>query len=246
MSRVLGGFAPATVETRRAAYRAAFDVERTNRYPTVDAFEARAGYRLDEPQLLAAAYVLACPLKANPPNWQHGRVLYAAARQYLEGVRRRVMMLDIGTAKGFSALCLRWAMLDAGVEGNLVSVDVIDPTSREPRNTFAELERPLTLAELHRPWPELEGVRFKHQTGVEFLEKYAGRIEFAFVDGKHTSDVVRREGELLADRQDSGDVAIFDDVHLPDVWRAVQGLDAYDVERLGVLPQRAYAIGRRR
>ena len=54
----------------------------------------------------AAARVLACPLKANPPNWQHGRVLYAGYRAYLAGLQRRVLLLDIGTAKGFSAAAM--------------------------------------------------------------------------------------------------------------------------------------------
>lgn len=247
MNRILGGmptFTPNT--TPRDAYDQAFARERARDYPMVDAFEARAGYAVDRDRLLAAARVLACPVKANPPNWQHGRVLYAAARQAFAGTRGRVMVLDIGTAKGFSAVCLKWALDDAGVAGHVVSVDVIDPRSRDARNTVGELEAPRTLTELLEPWPEAAGISFLCSMGIAYLEKYAGRIEFAFVDGKHTASVVWREGELLAARQHAGDVVIFDDVHLPDIRTAVASLPAYTVEWLTVLPNRAYAIARRK
>ena len=230
-----------------AEYQAAFDRECGQAYPWVDAFEARAGYAIDTTRLRAAAYLLACPLKAHPPNWQHGRVLYAAARQHFAAYRGAARVLDIGTAKGFSALCLQWALRDAGVQGHVVSVDVIDPCSREPRNTVAELDAPLTLFELLRPWPEAATITFHQMTGINFLLSYQGRIDCAFVDGKHTGDVVAQEGALLADRQQPGDLAIFDDVHLKDVRDAVTQLRAYNVEWISVRPQqRAYAVGRRR
>lgn len=248
MTARIGGM-PALTSTRdrRAAYETAFLLEHAREYPVVDVFEARSGYAIDRERLLEAARVLACPLKVNPPNWQHGRVLYSAARRYLEDVRRRVLLLDIGTAKGFSALCLFWALQDAGVEGNVVSVDVIDPCSREPRNTIGELEAPRTLFELLAPWPEASAIHFERTTGIEFMQRYQGRIEIAFVDGKHKGDVVAHEGTLLANRQQSGDLAIFDDVHLEPIRAAVKGLQkAYDIEWMEILPHRAYAIGRRK
>jgi predicted O-methyltransferase YrrM len=185
-------------------------------------------------------------VKVNPPNWQHGRVLYAAARRYLDGRRGRVLLLDIGTAKGFSALCLLWAMNDAQVAGNVVSVDVIDPMARERRNTAAEVDGFKTLTEILAPWPEADAITFLQSTGLDYLHKYAGRIEIAFVDGKHTAEVVWKEALFLADRQQSGDLAIFDDVHIPAIRAAVSSLSAYTVEWLSVLPKRAYAIARRK
>lgn len=155
-------------------------------------------------------------------------------------------MLDIGTAKGFSALCAQWALMDSWVDGTVVSVDVIDPRSRESRNTVAEVGTPKTLTELLDPWPEAGAIKFLQSTGVDWLKKYGGRIDLAFVDGKHTGAVVEQEGRLLAGRQEPGDLVIFDDVHLPDVLTAVRSLRAYRTEIVPVLPLRAYAIARRR
>jgi len=230
---------------RREAYARIFADECAQSYPAVAAFEQARGYAVERARLEDAARVLACPLKANPPNWQHGRVLYAAYRAYLAGLQRRVLLLDIGTAKGFSALCAQWALTDAGVQGTVVSVDVIDPRSTESRNTVAELDGSKTLGDVLAPWPESGSIKFFKSTGIDWLTTYEGRIECAFVDGKHRADVVAQEARLLADRQTCGDLVIFDDVHIQPIKTVVARLREYDIEWLPILPNRAYAIGRR-
>jgi hypothetical protein len=239
----------------RAAYRRVFLEEQAREYPTVDAFEARCGYALDRKKLEAAACVLACPVKANPPNWQHGRVLYAATRQYLDGRPvEDLHCLDLGTAKGFSALCLRWAVDDAWAArprppftvGRVTSVDVIDPRQRVRRNTVAECDLVQTLPEILVPWPEAQRIQFLHTTGLAWLSARTDRVHVAFVDGKHT-EVVYQEGRVLASRQQPTDLAIFDDVQIAAVGRAVQGLESfYHFQTLTVRDHRQYAIGVRR
>lgn len=239
------------------AYEAAFDAERRNDYPAIDAFEERCGFALDRGRLEAAARVLACPLKPNGPNWQHGRVLYAIARSYMANAGHRLngawdigtgfTIVDIGTAKGFSALCLQWALNDSGRLGAVISCDVIDPKSRERRNTIAEVDGYKTLAEILEPWPEAQRITFLKATGVELLERHPARVNVAFIDGKHTGAVVYQEGTLLAARQQPGDLAIFDDVHIDGVAMAVKQLKPfYKVEEIEVSEHRKYAIGVRR
>lgn len=229
-------------------YRRVFDAERVVEYPVVDAFEQRMGFAIDRAKLEEAARVLACPVKANPPNWQHGRVLYALARHYVAKAQERcVMVLDVGTAKGFSALSMFWAFHDAGCVGTLHSVDVIHPKDRVRRNTVAEVNGLCTLPEILRPWPESALIPFAQSTGIDMLLKIDGRIHFAFIDGKHSADVVLKEGKLLADRQQSGDVVMFDDCQIDGVARAVAMLDPYEFEYVDLAPvKRRYAIGRRK
>ncbi len=235
-----------TVTPSAAEYARVFHVEQGQAYPLVDALEAKMGFALDRTRLETAARVLACPVKKHAPHWQHGRVIYSLYRQYLQSRPGRALLLDVGTAKGFSALCAQWALRDAGASGTVVSVDVIDPRSRESRNTVAEVESPKTLTEVLDPWPEAGAIKFLQSTGVDWLTAYQGRVDAAFVDGKHTGTVVWKEGLLLADRQEAGDLVIFDDVHLPDIKSAVLSLSAYTVDVLSPLPHRAYAIARRK
>lgn len=233
------------------AYQAAFEQERLHDYPCVDEIERRTGFALDRVRLEAAARVLACPLKNSPPNWQHGRVIYSVARQWLYGrVSGCWDFLDIGTAKGFSALCLQWAMMDhagGAWTSGVTSVDVIDPEARVSRNTIAECDGLLTLRETLQAWPESSNIKFVHGTGLSLLEEGRGSFDFAFIDGKHSRAVVTAEGRALADVQSPGNIAIFDDVHIADVRQAVDGLSSlYAFEYVNVLPRRAYAIGVRR
>lgn len=230
----------------------AFELEREHTYPAVDDFERRMGAALDRAKLETAARVLACPVKKNPPNWQHGRVIYAAAYRALTNAMYSgvppspVLLLDVGTAKGFSALCLTWALHDAGIPGHVVSVDVIDPEARVSRNTVAEVDGFKTLREILAPWPESRAIEFVCSTGRAWLANQNQRIHVAFVDGKHTYDAVSWEAALIAARQQTGDFIIFDDVQIDGVARAVKTLSTYFLECVVAIPgQREYAIARR-
>jgi len=234
----------------RAQYDEAFALEASQAYPMIDELETRLGYALDRVRLEAAARVLACPVKRNAPCWQHGRVLYALTRARLASwaaIDGPVTLLDIGTAKGFSALCLQWALDDSGAQGVVWSVDVIDPLARVTRNTVAEVDGLQSLLETLEPWPEAGRIRFLQSTGEAWLKTTRGRLAVAFVDGKHTREAVAREAALLEQRQDEGDVVLFDDVQLPPVAEAVQTVaDTYALKQVRPLAHRAYTIGVRR
>jgi predicted O-methyltransferase YrrM len=225
-------------------YREAFSAEAARVYPLVDAFEAEHGYFLESSRLLDAARILACPVKTNPPCWQHGRVLYSALRAYAAKQAGPFNVLDIGTAKGFSALMMRWALDDAGVDGAVTTLDVLDPKARVRRNSVIELNGYKTLAEFLTPYGGGYRITCRQSTGIDYLLKHGDRIHFAFVDGKHTGEVVAQESRLLSKVQQAGDVIVFDDVHLADVRAAVETVsDRYALRYLEVLPHRAYGIG---
>lgn len=230
------------------AYAAIFEEERAREYPVIDDLEARFGYALDRARLEGAARVLACPLKAHAPSWQHGRVLYAMTRRYLVERGQPVNILDIGTAKGFSALCLQWALDDAKALGCVTSVDVLNPHGTERRNSVLELSGPKRLKDFLQAWPEADNITFLKSTGVDWLNSGPqSRIHVAFVDGKHTGAVVWHEGRMIALRQHAGDLVLFDDVQIDGVALAVQELaQYYDVETIALSPDRQYGLGVRR
>ena len=228
-------------------YEEAFQKERAQKYPEIDDFVKE--FPIDKNLLESAARVLACPVKKNPPNWQHGRVIYAAVRDYAARTRRTgrpQQFLDIGTAKGFSALCMLWAAKDAQLPVKITSVDVIDPEGIERRNTVAEVTGPVTLHQILDSWPESREIEFKKSTGIDWLEKHPNdRVHFAFVDGKHSYETVKKEANLLTIRQSPGDMIVFDDVQIEGVAQAVGELSRYRVRMLEAKDIRSYAIAER-
>lgn len=239
-------YRPQTVPA--SEYERIFELERQHNYPSVDGWEKGIGFALDRAKLEEAGRVLSCPFKAAPPNWQQGRVIYATYRHYLQHVTDPVNVVDIGTAKGFSALCALWALRDAGATGTVTSVDVMPPEARIRRSTIAEVDHLCTLREILEPWPESQHIDFCESTGIDWLTPRPERVHLAFVDGKHTYDVVRVEAKLLAKRQQSGDITIFDDTQMAPVGKAVKEAAKYFDLRyihLGSV-NRQYAIGVRK
>lgn len=232
------------VTATREQYEAAFLRECDVAYPMIDQYERESGFAVDGEWMLGAARVLACPVKNNPPNWQHGRVLYATVRSRLLLWDRRdeVHLLDIGTAKGFSALVMSRALADAKVNGTITSIDVIDPQARAVRNTIAEVGGLRTLHETVAPWPESRAVKFVCAKAENWLMMYRERFHFAFVDGKHTYDAVTKELTYLSQAQESGDVIMCDDLQVPGVAKAIGELEGYHRTDVWALANRGYAV----
>lgn len=235
-------------------YEAAFARECCFEYPYMEIWEEEVGYAIDRGRLEMMARVCACPIKRNPPNWQHGRAVYALARKRIETLpapqpSRLHTFLDVGTAKGFSALCLLWAIHDANrPDISVVTVDVIDPGSTAPRNSIRDLDGPCDLMGYMGPFmPQLDGMMMAAlcSTGVDFLQQMVERrepIPFAFVDGKHSEDQVAIEARLLSQVQERGDMILFDDLQMIPVRRAVGRVEAlgYRLELIKPCKERTY------
>jgi len=231
-------------------YDRIFDTERAKMYPDIDALEAQLGYAVSRERLEAAARILACPLKVNPPSWQHGRVIYALLRKRLERpVSANAFVLDIGTAKGFSSVVASWAVEDSGIPIEVLSVDVVDPDARVLRNSVAELDGPKTVHEFVAPFRS-QKVRVSYLSGgSEKLLKATDTgvsIPFAFVDGKHSFGAVAYESRTIAMRQSPGDVTLFDDVQIDGVLDGVRAAaHFYTMQRVRSGERRAYVVGTR-
>lgn len=235
------------VAPTRDEYDAAFLAECARSYPVVDDLERELGYAIDKGWLENAARVLACPIKVNPPNWQHGRVIYAVLRDLAARRSKVLSCVDIGTAKGFSALCMLRALKDAEASWLVTSVDVVDPAARVLRNTVMEIDGPRTLRETLEPWPESIVIELVQGTGSSYLKSRRDTVDFAFVDGKHNFAAVAAEILELDRLQQPGAVILFDDVQIPGVAEATKLLEdlSYESRRLVISPARSYLLSRR-
>ena len=102
------------------------------------------------PDFSAEWYGTAARVLRSGDGGEHGVLLYKLT---MEGARSDgpLVVLDVGTARGFSAIAKARAMLDGELEGRVYSVDVIG--HHEPLNwhgTKQEADEPLAGVEISR------------------------------------------------------------------------------------------------
>lgn len=209
-------------------YRRLWLEARAQSYPEVDAYERALGSAIDPEWFHQLALRTQVAIKRSAICYQHGRLLYAALSHYVRTrVPSHLTIVETGTARGFSALCMAKALYDSGASGRIVSFDVLAHDAPILWNNIRDVEGPMTRAELLREYTELieRHVMFvRGDTRREMARLVVPRVHFASLDSVHTYDHVMAEFAELRDRQTAGDVLFFDDytpAKYPGVVKAV-------------------------
>lgn len=166
-------------------------------------------------------YCRACLALRGGDGGEHGQLLYQLVHERRD-CGHRVVALDIGTARGFSAVTMARAMLDADLDGHVYTVDVIDHD--EPLDWHAEkhdpdeplASGPTARSAVWQEWATEEAPRITPITGksTQVLSEWShGPIDVAFLDGSHTYDDVKAELEALHGMMADDGVIVLDDVH---------------------------------
>lgn len=202
-------------------------------------------------------------IKRSRPLFIHGYLLYCALRHYCatHPQETRLTILESGTSRGFSALCMAKALDDAGVCGTIYTFDINlviekgynqDGTVAEPTtdyttkriywNCIADMSGPKTRYELIAPWADLA---HKYITFIEddiykrlphFLrDQNITRVHFAFLDAKHTYDALSYELATVYMLQCPGDVIVCDDYTVGQFQGVVQAIDEHTTKHTDAL-----------
>lgn len=224
-------------------------------YPDIDAFERQQGYSIDRAWMEELALHTQVVIKSSQLNYQHGRVLYAALRKYCEQSTRNgpVTVLETGTARGFSSLCMARALADAGATGYVITIDRLPHNTPILWNCIDDHDGPKSRQQLLRGHEDLlRRIVFLQGSTHDQLERLGlAHIGFAFLDATHTYDDVLAEYAFVRERQQVGDIIVFDDVtpqKFDAVVKAIETIERdnlYVVERLQPSEQRGYAIAQR-
>ena len=188
---------------------------RQQSYPAVDAYEDACGAAIDRDWFHQLASLTQVTVKRSDLCYQHGRLLYATLTQYLRTrAHDHLTIVETGTARGFSALCLARALEDAGATGKILSFDVLPHDVDMLWNCIRDADGPRTRAELLRDYEELlqRYVIFQRgDTKTELAKIGVPRVHFAFLDSVHEYAHVMAEFQMLRARQQPGDMLFLDD-----------------------------------
>ncbi|MBI5835229.1 MAG: class I SAM-dependent methyltransferase [Armatimonadetes bacterium] len=130
-------------------------------------------------------------------NYERGPLLYA-----LVASRRPRTILEIGTARGYSTLCMAWALHDVGINGRIYTVDCGPATARrEWAVDWHDGQGPhLVNASRAEVWAQvarrewLGRIETLHGRASGCLGRWRGpRVDLAYIDGGHAYDDARHD-----------------------------------------------------
>ncbi len=130
-------------------------------------------------------------------NYERGPLLYA-----LVSILKPKNILEIGTSRGYSTLCMAWAMSDNNLPGKIFSIDPIstkqvsknlidDHTSDGPRYENISIEqiwKKISKDEWLEKISPITGF-----SGTVMSEKVFPKFDMGYIDGAHFYDAVRHD-----------------------------------------------------
>lgn len=158
-------------------------------------------------------------IKESKMLYLHGYLLYVALDEYLKNnpAVDFVNIVETGTARGFSAMCMAKALHDQKRDGKIYTIDVLPNDQKMYWNCIEDFSGEKTRPELLKNWGHLlDYIEFVQGDSKKVLdelhEKYfVPRVHFAFLDAQHTYSYLKHEMDWSRDRQEKGDVIICDD-----------------------------------
>jgi predicted O-methyltransferase YrrM len=185
-------------------------------YPEIDEFEVANAFAISPAWLHDLALHTQVVVKKSPLCYAHGRILYSTLSRYLSEnpLFSKINILETGTARGFSSLCMARALFDMGRHGSIMTFDTLPHRVPIYWNCVDDVNGKRSREALLAPWADLVHeylVFLQGDTRMMLRRVNLGRVHFAFLDGAHTRADVIFEFRQVAGRQRPGDIVVFDD-----------------------------------
>jgi len=233
-------------------YLKIWEKAKEKKYKLVDDFEEKYGFKIDKDWYHELALHTQVVVKKSDIVYVHGRLLYVSLRSYFEKNKpENINILETGTARGFSALCMAKAMETGKICGRIITFDVLPHNNKMYWNCIDDNEGKKTRQELLKPYSDLtEKYIWFHQgnTKIELPKLQTDRIHFAFLDSAHDYYYLMSEFLNIKNKQQKGDIIFFDDYTpklFPGVVKAIDEIcEKYNYSKkiITISEQRAYVI----
>lgn len=186
-----------------------------NSYPIVDEIEKELGFKIDNNWLNDLALITQISIKRTKICYAHGRILYSYLRYLINNSNEKNFnILEVGTSKGFSSLCMAKSLEDSDKTGKVMTIDILAHDKNIYWNSVADCKGKNTRESLLLNWKYLmdKYIIFLCGESQKVLKKLnLERINFAFLDGSHTYYDLKCEFEFTAKRQYKSDIIVIDD-----------------------------------
>ena len=242
--------------TNRSTYIKIFEDSLKNNDSKVKKFEDKIGFKINKEWFLDLVLVTQIGVKKSKLNYYHGRILYSLISKYLSKIKNKknkINILEIGTGRGFSAVCMARATLDNNINASILTIDYVPHFKKRYWNCLRDIDGPSSRSELLSKWQdEINQIIFIEGFSQSLLPKLGlERIHFAFLDGQHKKENILEEYSVIKNKQKKGDQIFFDDVSkeaFPGIYNAlkiIENKNEYKIEYLNFTNERGYAVATR-
>ena len=225
-------------------------IKKRNLY--IEKFENDIGYKVNEKWFNNLALYTQTTIKNSELNFNHGRILYSLLSKYINENKdlTQLSILETGTGRGFSSICMSRALIDNNINGTILTLDCVPHNEKIYWNSISDHSGKLTRKELLAQWDEeLSNIIFFQGWTIPTLNSLGQkRINFAFIDAHHTKNSVLKEFHYISNIQKKGDIIFIDDVTkglfdgICDAVNQIEETYPYKIERLNFDKNRGYAI----
>jgi hypothetical protein len=171
-----------------------------------------------------------------------GLYLYNLIRE-VEGI---ATVINIGTARGHSAVCAAKGLVDSNRDGEVHTIDVIpsdiqrswgansdnDPVGNDEENwSIRDL-----VSRLHSPSDDKVQIKFHTGNSSDILSEINVSPDLVFHDGRHTYDTVKTDMKLVRQLSNDKLIQVHDDCHLFNVTRELSIYNPKNQSKVANLP----------
>jgi len=238
----------------RDEYLALHEDCKLEEFSVIDKLEESSGFKIDKDYFENLALHTQVCIKKSKLNYQHGRILYTTLSKYIQDNScNSINIIETGTARGFSSICMSKAINDTGKSGLIYTCDIIPHNKKIYWNCIDDADSKKTRKELLSHWKdEVKNIKFyKGKSETIFKKIRVERFHFAFLDAVHDYKEVISEFKYVRNKQKKGDIIVFDDVTaslFPGVVKAIDEVrknKEYSIKHINISEQRGYAIAKR-
>ena len=236
-------------------YIAIWNNAKSKKYRAVDSYLSNYNVKTPSSWIHELALKTQVSIKESKINYQHGFILYKALTNYIVSTKiESINIVEIGTGKGFSALCMAKVLDDMGIFGIINTIDILPHKKSIYWNSIKDHEGKHTRRELLNTYSPLinKYIQFiQGKSDTELPKLNISRIHFAFIDGEHFYENVMLDGESIAKSQKTGDLLVFDDYNtsfFPGVVKAADEIclkNNYSKKIINSNEQRGYLIAQK-
>ena len=240
----------------RDEYLRLFNETKNEKSEEIDHIEKINGYFIEKNWIDDLALHTQIVKKKSKLNYHHGRLLYSILRNHIKqnSELKLFNILETGTARGFSSVCMSKALNDSQKIGKVYTIDIIPNNQKIFWNCIDDWDGKKTRIDLLYKWKkELENIVFLTGNCQSVLKNFhLDRINFAFLDAQHDYESIINEFNFIFERQQKDDLIVFDDVkfvEFPEISKFISELKSkliYDINIISSSESRSYCLAKKK